>query len=267
MKKFTKSIAIAAIAIASTGVAEAKIALGGDVLPSGGEFVLAITNLTDETSYVLDTGLFTRSANLTTALPITGTTASDAALASFLSSYNAGDNIIWGFGTSYKKFDELADVPFVGYYGTKETPDALPNNAQGWDQAGNGWDNIAGQNQPDVSNNAINGSVFKAKGEPGNLAPFGKNSLGNTAYNIFGDLDKTLAFVFDGINFNEATSEVTANYKVLGTANLTLSQNGFAFEYKPAGSPAPIPLPAAVWMFGAGLMGVLRINRRKAVAA
>jgi len=26
-----------------------------------------------------------------------------------------------------------------------------------------------------------------------------------------------------------------------------------------------VPLPAAVWMFGAGLMGLLRLNRRKAV--
>ncbi|MDD1622605.1 MAG: hypothetical protein LUQ11_14105 [Methylococcaceae bacterium] len=30
--------------------------------------------------------------------------------------------------------------------------------------------------------------------------------------------------------------------------------------------PAAVPLPAAVWMFGAGLMGVLRLNRRKSMA-
>lgn len=29
-------------------------------------------------------------------------------------------------------------------------------------------------------------------------------------------------------------------------------------------APSQVPLPAAVWMFGAGLMGVLRLNRRKA---
>jgi hypothetical protein len=28
-----------------------------------------------------------------------------------------------------------------------------------------------------------------------------------------------------------------------------------------------VQLPAAVWMFGAGLMGVLRLNRRKAIQA
>jgi len=27
-----------------------------------------------------------------------------------------------------------------------------------------------------------------------------------------------------------------------------------------------VPLPAAVWMFGAGLMGVLRLTRRKSMA-
>ena len=30
--------------------------------------------------------------------------------------------------------------------------------------------------------------------------------------------------------------------------------------------PAAVPLPAAVWMFGAGLMGMLRLNRRKSMA-
>lgn len=30
--------------------------------------------------------------------------------------------------------------------------------------------------------------------------------------------------------------------------------------------PAAVPLPAAVWMFGAGLMGLLRLNRRRSLA-
>ena len=40
----------------------------------------------------------------------------------------------------------------------------------------------------------------------------------------------------------------------------TLAGNTLSFA-------APVPLPAAVWMFGAGLMGVLRLNRRKSVQA
>jgi hypothetical protein len=42
----------------------------------------------------------------------------------------------------------------------------------------------------------------------------------------------------------------------------TLTGNTLSFQ-----TPSQVPLPAAVWMFGAGLMGVLRLNRRKSVQA
>lgn len=43
----------------------------------------------------------------------------------------------------------------------------------------------------------------------------------------------------------------------------TLAGNSLTFA---APAPAAVPLPAAVWMFGAGLMGVLRLTRRKSMA-
>lgn len=42
-----------------------------------------------------------------------------------------------------------------------------------------------------------------------------------------------------------------------------LAANALTFSAPPVAS---VPLPAAVWMFGAGLMGVLRLNRRKSLA-
>jgi hypothetical protein len=41
---------------------------------------------------------------------------------------------------------------------------------------------------------------------------------------------------------------------------------GNTLSYAPA-AVSSVPLPAAVWMFGAGLMGVLRLNRRKSAQA
>ena len=268
MNKLTTSIAVATIAIASTGVAEAKIVLGGEQVPTGGEYILAMANLTKQNSYVLDTGKFIIGTDLTTALPVSGSSASDAALASFLATYEAGDDVIWGFGSSYKKFTEVEDAPFVGYYGTKETATPLNNGAQGWDQAGSAWDNIGGENQTDVLDNAVNASSFKVVGEIGYVGAYGKDGFGNAAYNIFGDLGSSISLVDEGIIFDLNTGNTTRDYKVLGLANLSLSANGFGFQYTPAGGPvdpAPVPLPAAVWLFGAGLMGVLR--RRKALAA
>ena len=52
-----------------------------------------------------------------------------------------------------------------------------------------------------------------------------------------------------------------SDIKLVGA--FTLAGNTLSF----APAVSAVPLPAAVWMFGAGLMGVLRLNRRKAVQA
>lgn len=66
-----------------------------------------------------------------------------------------------------------------------------------------------------------------------------------------------------------------SNYEVIGEnfifrndvtmlGNWTLADNSLSFKsYMKPSDPAPVPLPAAVWMFGAGLMGLLRATRRK----
>lgn len=53
-----------------------------------------------------------------------------------------------------------------------------------------------------------------------------------------------------------------------GNFNMAVVQE-FAGQWQLAGNTlsfAPVPLPAAVWMFGAGLLGMLRLNRRKSMA-
>jgi len=63
---------------------------------------------------------------------------------------------------------------------------------------------------------------------------------------------------------NVTTSGVVllAQSDIASVGQFTLAGNTLAFT-----APAAVPLPAAVWMFGAGLMGVLRLNRRKSVQA
>jgi hypothetical protein len=59
---------------------------------------------------------------------------------------------------------------------------------------------------------------------------------------------------------NRVIDVIDANdIKLLGSYNLSV--NGLTF------TPSAVPLPAAVWMFGAGLMGMLRAARRKSLAA
>lgn len=49
-------------------------------------------------------------------------------------------------------------------------------------------------------------------------------------------------------------------------ANLVLSSNG-TLSVGSTTTPPPVPLPAAVWLFGSGLLGLLGVGRRRTAAA
>ena len=57
--------------------------------------------------------------------------------------------------------------------------------------------------------------------------------------------------------------KVLNEFKTKGDAYRYFNLSGNALAFTPA--VTAVPLPAAVWLFGAGLMGVLRLNRRKSV--
>jgi hypothetical protein len=76
-------------------------------------------------------------------------------------------------------------------------------------------------------------------------------------YSIF--YDPTAGAVNDPALWTIPQDQFTASdVSKLGT--FTLAGNTLTFA---APAVAAVPLPAAVWLFGAGLMGVLRLNRRK----
>ncbi|MFA5983130.1 MAG: hypothetical protein WC782_03860 [Methylococcaceae bacterium] len=64
-----------------------------------------------------------------------------------------------------------------------------------------------------------------------------------------------------GDEVTSLTYDATQDQILLGSFNL--GAQGLSFTAA-GGSVPSVPLPAAVWMFGAGLLGVLRLNRRKA---
>jgi hypothetical protein len=59
-----------------------------------------------------------------------------------------------------------------------------------------------------------------------------------------------------------STSVTLVSTSVLGTVSLTA--NGLVFS---STQTAPVPLPAAIWLLGSGLLGLFGIGRRKAITA
>jgi hypothetical protein len=51
----------------------------------------------------------------------------------------------------------------------------------------------------------------------------------------------------------------------LGTASLTGTGANLDLSFTSNGSPPPVPLPAAFWLLGSGLLGLAGVARRRAV--
>ena len=83
---------------------------------------------------------------------------------------------------------------------------------------------------------------------------FGGSDLaatGSTAIKLFG-------FTGNGVNNGTLQSYILGSATLGADGTLTITGNG---------SPPPVPLPAAVWLFGSGLMGLVGVSRRRKAAA
>jgi len=68
----------------------------------------------------------------------------------------------------------------------------------------------------------------------------------------------SLGFYHEGTGLNQAQDALIGTTEAF-TGKWTLSGNTLAY------AATAVPLPAAVWLFGAGLMGLLGLNRRKSM--
>ena len=87
-------------------------------------------------------------------------------------------------------------------------------------------------------------------------------AVGSTAQFYKGSFSFDTTTDFTGLG--DFGTNVTLQSDITKIGAFTLAGNSLTFA--PAAVSA-VPLPAAVWMFGAGLMGMLRLNRRKSVQA
>lgn len=100
-------------------------------------------------------------------------------------------------------------------------------------------------------------------------ATFG-NTLGNGGLSTSQGLGGTLEMMYITQVGTTPTNGTAAAFdffdNAYGRATWNLASNG-TLTYDIDGAPAAVPLPAAVWLFGSGLLGLVGIGRRKSKSA
>lgn len=263
MKLLGKSFAVAAMALAVSTAAEARIQAIGDATADGSEFLFNLVNYTAKNSYTLDLG-FTVEQLLANPSQSRTFTINDSNFAQFAAAYQAGNNATWGVSGGHGLLNELTDLPKYGFYTTSvaEQPAAIDENAGDISNTMGVWNDLVSYIQTQDSN-ANNLSTFKTTGQMGYTAVYGNDFLTALPFLAQGQVGNTLSFVHEKVNVDDFS---TGELDVL-PGTWTFAINGGVGTLSYTAAVSQVPLPAAVWMFGAGLMGVLGMNRRKSVEA
>ncbi len=273
MKLNFKAIAIAAAMVAASS-AHANLTSG---IGGNGSFVLLAYN-TDPLSgsyYVRDLGY-----TLNSFLPSTVTTTTidgGGAAVTGDKSPNAGANISWGdtggVFSSWLAGQTAANVKWLVTAGDTSTaagttnlsralvsmPTLVPVTNGSVRLAATGSASLANQNNP---------MVYDASAVSG-VASTTAFALGT---NTLSSLDTASSLYYYATTQGTGASTIQANYvqfgNSAGAATLTLTSAGvLTYDLAAANPVSAVPLPASVWMMGAGLAGMGAFMRRRAAAA
>lgn len=264
MKKFTKTLVAAALLAAGTGAANASIATGSNTLS---EAYLSVYDSSQGLTFTLDLGLtmgdlVTNIANAAFSKTYDlGALTANSSGGSW-SAFSAGLNsltTVYGLVVSGTAGKLMATGPAVSptKFSTTNLASTTINALVGHITAVN--TSVLADNAGAVTGAALNLSSIVSDTDTANTGQHNQLNSFSTLNGTKGDAGASLAYGSDAsFYYYNGGASVTA---AIQKWNLT----GGILTYA-AAAPAAVPLPAAVWMFGAGLMGVLRLNRRKSMA-
>lgn len=259
MKHFSKSLLAVALLAATTGAANASIQVGNNTTS---EAYLSVYDSTQGLTFTLDLGLtfgdlvlnkandtFSKSYDL--AALTAGSTGGK--WSTFAANLNAATTVygVVASGTAGRLFatgPENSPAKFATLAGATGAVSVLANHISTVNKAS--LDDNAGA----VTSTALNLSAIISDADTANTGQHNQDGQFSTLNGGKSDAAADISYGQAG-NFYYYEG---AKVPFLATQQWTLAGNTLTY--------AAVPLPAAVWMFGAGLMGVLGLTRRKNAA-
>ncbi len=258
MKTSIKILAVS-VALAMSGMANAAILQSSETIGSG-ELFLTAWDQVGQQSYSLDLGILQRDFMANTSQTLSYDLSGDANFANFMG--NTG--VVYTVTGGDDSFQVASTYGFVTTSSSgigsvlqgAQTQSMIAGVVTSIDVMALKSNGDNGQPAPyNQTDTAANLSSYSVPGDNGYFAEGTWSiNLGGTPFVTTGTVDSSVPFYFAGIASDYSTGVVTELpnvWKLTSTGQLTYA------------APSAVPVPAAVWLFGSGLLGLVSVARRR----
>lgn len=273
MKILAASVALAALTM--SGAANAAIAISsgssqGGAIQGPGELFLTAWDQAGKQSYSRDLGIYETAMATNPNQPLSydlntlDTGAPDTNWATFISTGSKGVGVV--YTVTAANIDILTNPAATGFMTTSpSTVAAIHQSVQDYSQLINttqavnffAQDSNTANGQTAVNTYADNNS---SRSIPGDIGYFDKGTWG------INDGGKTFLTIGDIGNSNGVDFyTVLLNTNGYNSAIITKTSNVWKLDTKGQLTYSAVPVPAALWLFGSGLLGMAGISRRRKV--
>jgi hypothetical protein len=259
MFKSKLTLALATVGFAGLAATQSANATSATTSPGPSELLLAVVDTTTGSTYYRDLGVSTSGGTTAPNIASFSQTLNDSNWTAFLSASGSDPLVYAVVGGAHPSLPSASNPNnFVTTTGSNPAGSITRSNVNNWAQIDTFILQPLNLSNASDTSTANNNTYFANAADGNNTLPlFLAQSMQN--WKGFGPTNTQSvgqnSFFYDVI---AANGFGTATTSLLGTFNLT----GNTLTYTAAGGPT-VPLPAAVWLLGSGLLGLAGVGRRR----